>query len=150
MRFRINGVQIGYISDNLLDKYRELYEIGPKKKNFEILKDLMFKYIIEDKFSPDTIDRDIDMAYEISTYHEFENTGDYLQYILHSLIEEKIMTCKKCRYLSGNYCNREDIYVYKNHDYCSIKPEITKEDEELLSTILADKERREKENGSIF
>lgn len=126
MRYRLNGVHICYIRNDLLKMYRRIYGIDANVSNTEMVKEIIYTDIIQAPFEPKDVNADIRMLDDIAFYHGFKNPREFIEYAIHSRIEKKLFTCKDCnlcKNVDGKLrCMDEDeFYVYSSYCYCDYK-----------------------------
>lgn len=140
MKFRLNGVHIAYVKDELISKYRELYNISTEViDDHHLIRKILYNNILHIEFEPDNVDATIEMIKKISQYHCFKNTGEYIEYHLHRKIEKKIFTCEKCEkydketgecFADDNFCK-----VFPTYNYCVLNEEKEKMQQEALDFL---------------
>ena len=128
MKFRINGEHIGYISDELIKKYRFVCK-DDIESDHEMIKNIVNVDIFVRESSERITAFDIQELKELARYHCFESVGQYIEFIILSRINNKLMVCRKCtklRHLDGakDYCPVEDCLVYANDCACDLKTKI--------------------------
>ena len=137
MKFRINGIHVAYVDDDLLKEFRESLEIDPNVSDYNVIRNVAYKKILYSDFIPSRIEEDIQMMKDVAKYHKFDNVGDYISFIMHTEIEKKLKTCLKCPNLKANsYCPTEDINVYPNFCYCNMRVNMIS-DEEMIEILEA-------------
>lgn len=119
MKYRINGIHVAYISDDLLTVYKRIMNISNEEKDGKIIRDIVSNLIFEEKFSPDEAEIRIKMLVDMAEYHNFKNVGEFIEYKIHEQIEKKLELCKNCSmYMEGGYCAELNIRVSGNAKGC--------------------------------
>ncbi len=112
MNLCFRNFQLISVDDKLIELYRNTLKINSSTTDEEIIKNIIFYDILED--SPEDADELLDIFYAMVPIHGFNTPGEYIEFQMHCILEDKLKLCKNCGHFDDGHCISIGANVYGN------------------------------------
>jgi len=113
MNFCIENFQLISVNDNLIKLYRDTLSINDSISDLQLIKNIIYYDILEDANEENK--GMLDTFFEMVPLHGFSTPGEYIEFQMHCILEEKLKLCKNCGHYNKGNCISLNVDVLGNY-----------------------------------